>query len=257
MHTLYLTNILLNSRYRLNVPRTSLVKSRTIGIIGGAGPMAGVLLCEYIVQICQKKYDCTNDADFPELILYSFPFAQMLKEDPEEHKKVSEQLGRLLNDLSTYTDNIGIACNTLHGFVGDDNQARIVNLVSLTNSYLQTNSILNPLVVGTSTSFKRRVHQFKNCIHPNSEQQIEVDRIIDEVLSGKVTALEKSRLYDVIRKALNEDIDAVILGCTELSVLCKGELLELGSSFNVSDINIECIDPLVILAHELCDRAMG
>ena len=59
----------------------------TIGIIGGAGPMAGAIVMENIIEICQKKYLCRHDYDFPKIILVSVPFAQMLKPNSLEQKE--------------------------------------------------------------------------------------------------------------------------------------------------------------------------
>lgn len=51
---------------------------KTIGIVGGAGPIAGVLLLERIFTLATKLYGCSRDKDFPKVILLSFPFTEML-----------------------------------------------------------------------------------------------------------------------------------------------------------------------------------
>ncbi len=69
-------------------------KDYSIGIIGGAGPMAGALLFKKIIARCQKKYNCVHDEDFPEIILLNVPFAQMLKQNTKYQNElmVREQL---------------------------------------------------------------------------------------------------------------------------------------------------------------------
>jgi len=57
-----------------------------IGIIGGAGPLAGALLFEQIIEICQKDYGCIRDFDFPSINLVSFPFSEMLCGDVDQEK---------------------------------------------------------------------------------------------------------------------------------------------------------------------------
>ncbi len=54
------------------------MKPKSIGIIGGAGPLAGALLLERILILSGSEYGCYKDADFPEVILLSFPFSEML-----------------------------------------------------------------------------------------------------------------------------------------------------------------------------------
>lgn len=51
----------------------SIDKSRA-GIIGGAAPMAGLLLYKKIIEICQKEYGCKDDSDFPYIMLLIYPF---------------------------------------------------------------------------------------------------------------------------------------------------------------------------------------
>ena len=54
------------------------MKPKSIGIIGGAGPLAGAFLLDRVLSISSKKYGCYKDADFPEIFLISFPFSEML-----------------------------------------------------------------------------------------------------------------------------------------------------------------------------------
>jgi len=54
------------------------LNQKTIGIVGGAGPMASCLLNQYIVEICQREFGCIDDRDFPTIINYSYPFSPML-----------------------------------------------------------------------------------------------------------------------------------------------------------------------------------
>ncbi|NGX32922.1 MAG: hypothetical protein K1060chlam4_00979 [Candidatus Anoxychlamydiales bacterium] len=50
--------------------------------------MARALLTKKIIEICQKKYSCINDKDFPKRILFSYPFSEMLK--PNTKKQIEE-----------------------------------------------------------------------------------------------------------------------------------------------------------------------
>lgn len=54
---------------------------KPIGIIGGAGPMAGVALLKEVLSLSGKLYGCKKDADFPKVIFLNFPFSEMLKQD--------------------------------------------------------------------------------------------------------------------------------------------------------------------------------
>jgi aspartate/glutamate racemase len=78
------------------------LNKNTIGIVGGAGPMASCLLNQYIVEICQKKFGCKDDRDFPFIINYSFPFSPMLQSaDARDYEdRISQELSCCLADLS-------------------------------------------------------------------------------------------------------------------------------------------------------------
>jgi aspartate racemase len=54
------------------------MKPKSIGIIGGAGPLAGAFLLERVLSISNKTYGCYRDSDFPKIFLISFPFSEML-----------------------------------------------------------------------------------------------------------------------------------------------------------------------------------
>jgi aspartate/glutamate racemase len=68
----------------------------TIGIIGGAGPMASCLLNQYIVENLQKDYGFVNDQDFPTIINYSYPFRPMIASAESQENRV--QIEKELND---------------------------------------------------------------------------------------------------------------------------------------------------------------
>lgn len=51
---------------------------KRVGIIGGAGHKAGLFLVQRIVTLCQEKYGCWQDADFPQMTLLNIPFQDML-----------------------------------------------------------------------------------------------------------------------------------------------------------------------------------
>src|SRR5690242_12952717 len=99
----------------------------SVGIIGGAGPMAGALLFQKIVQMCQAQYGCKEDADFPEITLFSYPFLDMLRNVGfNERKKLQEQLQECFVRFAKMNI-VAIACNTLHEFL----PARPVSLVHM------------------------------------------------------------------------------------------------------------------------------
>ena len=98
-------------------------KNTKIGLVGGAGPMAGALLFSKIIQNYQSKKNAWQDEDFPEIILLSYPFSQMLSgaESAGNASRLQTELRICLAQLRDWgCDRIVIACNTLHAFAPSD-----------------------------------------------------------------------------------------------------------------------------------------
>ena len=94
----------------------------SIGIVGGTGPMAGAFLLERLFSLAGSLYGCHRDADFPEVLLLSFPFSEMLS-PPIDRKRVEEELSLVLAKLRKNGCAIlAIACNTLHTFLKDEGE---------------------------------------------------------------------------------------------------------------------------------------
>ncbi len=226
------------------------MSKNTIGIVGGAGPMAGALLTKKIIANCQKVYGCNNDYDYPKIIFVSYPFSEMLKPNSvlQEESKVSRQLKEALDFLvESGADYLGIACNTLHGFLdGTCYRDQLVSLIVETQSFLSEQKFSKILVLCTSTSVQKNVHDFSSKILPSREEQELIDGIIKTVLKGTFSSEDSQRVKAFILSKVEEDptIEGILLGCTELSVLLD--------AFPIETVGTKIIDPLDILSSKLC-----
>lgn len=223
--------------------------SKTIGIVGGAGPEAGALLTKKIIGVCQKEYGCVSDRDFPKIILISTPFSQMLKPGSffQKEAKVASELSASLNFLEKGgADLLCIACNTLHAFLEkNDQKKKLVDLTKAAEPYLRETSG-KTLVLCTSTSVEKRVYEFPLAIYPNRKEQELVDKTIDRVLSGKYSANDGVRIKALIalKKSADPTIQKVLLGCTEFSVLFD--------KFPINLNGITIVDPIDLVTKKIC-----
>lgn len=64
------------------------MKPKTIGIIGGPGPLAGAMLMDRVLRVCMQQYGCYRDRDFPRILLISFPFSKMLTAEADIEKRM-------------------------------------------------------------------------------------------------------------------------------------------------------------------------
>lgn len=220
------------------------MKPKCIGIIGGAGPLAGAYLLERLFSLSGAKYGCYRDSDFPKVMLISFPFSEMLSKERDEgllKKEIGECIKQLRGNGASV---LGIACNTLHAFLDPkDNLNDLVHL-PLTIAENMPESEL-PLVLCTTTSVEFGLHRrFFPCRYPDKKVQEEVDGIIDLVLKGEEKGVILEKLTLLIQR---ERAQIVILGCTELSIF----------SAHLKLSNQLIIDPLELMVRKILERAFS
>jgi len=220
------------------------MKPKTIGIIGGAGPLAGALLLEKILIQSTALYGCYKDADFPKIVLISFPFSEMLSGDLDT-EQVRKELKQSLAQLRMLGASVlAIACNTLHAFLEDERDSGDLVHVprALAESIVPS---LEPLVLCTSTSVRYGLHkQFFPCTYPDCETQTRVDRIIDLVLKGGDRKNIIQQLDEIISAQIAKTI---VLGCTELSLFAQQ--IKAGHSI--------ILDPLEITTKKILEKSFG
>lgn len=208
--------------------------SLKIGIVGGAGPIAGMLLFEDIISICQHKYGCHKDADFPYIMLLNYPFTDMLHgvDVPAQRTQITNQLRDCFKKfIENKIDIIAIACNTLHAFLTPeivnevtDKGGKFVHMIKETA--IKSKDFEDVFVLCSDTSAKRQLHKsFFDCSYPNPTFQTEVQELIDKTLTGTYNEKDVRQFVQKLNsfhdiKNHNEKT-ALVLGCTEFSVLHK------------------------------------
>ncbi len=218
------------------------MKPKSIGIIGGAGPLAGAFLLKRILSLSGKVYGCYRDADFPQVFLISFPFSEMLSPNMDIAKLRKELSGCLEQLRKNGASVLAIACNTLHAFL--DEKDELSDLVHLPRTLAEEMSLSDkPLVFCTSTSVQFGLHkQYFPCIYPDTQTQQEVDRIIDQILRGADQSVILEKLEKLL---LAQTTHTVILGCTELSLF----------SAHLCVPNKLILDPLEVMANKILKKS--
>lgn len=218
------------------------MKPKSIGIVGGAGPLAGVSLLERVLSLSGSAYGCYKDADFPKVFLVSFPFSEMLSPEMEVaqlRKELSGCLNQLRKNGATV---LAIACNTLHAFLNENEDLTdLIHMPQALATEIQPTTL--PLVLCTSTSMKFGLHKhFFPCVYPDSETQLRIDRIIEQILKG---AEQQTVIRELSRVLQAQTANTIILGCTELSLFTK----------HLSTGNKLIIDPLEIVANKILEKS--
>jgi len=220
------------------------MKPKSIGIVGGAGPLAGATLLERVLKLSGSVYGCYKDADFPKVILLSYPFSEMLTLEMNI-PQLRKELGNCLKQLrQSGADILAIACNTLHTFLDvNEDVSDLVHLPQVLSQEIPVETI--PLVLCTSTSMQFGLHkQYFPCVYPDSRTQFQVDQLIEQILKGADRLSVIQELQDILQ---TQTASTIILGCTELSIYSK--------EISLADKLI--IDPLEIVANKILEKSFS
>lgn len=187
-------------------------KLPSLGIISGAGPMAGLTLARRLISELQQQ-GCWQDADFPLFRLINFPFSEMML-DTTNSEIVGAELEQCIDELSFTCDYIIIACQTLHLYLPKTKNEKIINLVELTKAAILDST--TPIVLASYQSTVSRLHEYffgTKCeyIDPYVSQEY-----INKILKGETVDLAwiEELAY----------LNPVVLGCTEYSVALDSSL---------------------------------
>ena len=223
------------------------MNEKKLGVIGGLGPKATAYFYNLIVDNTKADVDqdhidaiYLNHASMPDrtrAILF---------------KKTDELKGLLIEDAklleSLKVSHIAIPCNTSHSFYEDiQNSVNIpvINMIDETIKYIISKfpEIEKIGILATNGTREMRIYdKYANSnsveiIYPSTEGQDCVMRAIyDGVKAGK--EIPSSSLDSVIEELKSKGCKAVVLGCTELSVIFHDRF--------DSDI----VDPLRVLAYK-------
>lgn len=196
---------------------------KTIGIIGGLGPMATVKFIEILNNIITDNdnidYLIINDPSTPDRTSYLLN---------KNNKNPLPNILKMVDKLNKYNvDIIAMPCNTASYFYSEiekNTNIRFINIVEETIKYINEQGIVKVGLLATSGTIKSKVYKHycdKYGIEiyvPNNDDQKEVMHIIyNGVKANKDVSTES--LYEISEQMIKNGAEKIILGCTELSVL--------------------------------------
>lgn len=204
------------------------MKEKFLGVLGGVGPLATVHFAHMVVEMTDAKSDqehismiISNHASIPdrtEFILDNSkpnPLPMMISD-----AKMLEKMG---------ADFIVIPCNTAHYFydkIQENITVPLVNILEVTiESTLKRIPRLNQIGIlatkGTiiSGAYQKvcRERNISFCLPSEQDQNNLMEIIYNQVKAGRKADL--NLFMSIIDNLIKEGCEAVILGCTELSVI--------------------------------------
>ncbi|MBW7907790.1 MAG: amino acid racemase [Kiritimatiellae bacterium] len=205
---------------------------KKIGLIGGLTPES---TAHYYLAICREHNAKAGGLNFPEISLESVNLQQLIGLfGANEWEKVAEHLLRVLHRLkASGADFAAILANTPHNAydrIRDASPLKIVTIMEATSAPLLRDGRRKVALLGTKATMEYGFFQkhFESLgissLIPPADQRQALDRMVwDELAHGVVEEKSRAAAKQMIAELERQGAEAVILACTELSMLIKPE----------------------------------
>lgn len=231
-------------------------KLKTIGIIGGMGPMATGDLFDWITKLTRAN----TDQDHLAVLIHSVPQIPdrtdfILGKGKDPRPQLLETAKQLEEDGAEL---LAMPCNTAHAFCEDLQsslrKAQIINMISETKNYLdETFQGRKPKIglLATTGTIKTNLYQSRfqdyEIIIPDNDVQ---ETLVMEAIYGKrgiksgYTKDARLLLRKSIKHLHQKGAEVIIFGCTEISFTLRNE----------RNNGVKFINPIKILAKALIEK---
>ena len=202
-------------------------KMKKIGILGG---MSHESTIKYYDLILQKYYDRYQDYYYPEILIYSLNFKKVIDYELGDDKGIYvDYLMTGINSLQNGgVDFIIMSANSPHAVYDklvQRSKVPILSIVEATAKKAQQEKLRKLLLLGIKFTMQSSFYpeyfakSGMEVITPSDSEQDVINEIIfDELVIGKLTKESKNMLLKIVNAY---EVDAVILGCTELPLILQ------------------------------------
>ena len=236
-------DIMIGKKFVLPKPRfytnmsVSNSKRKTLGIIGGMGPMATADIFMKIISLT----DASNDAEHIHIIIDDYPQIPDRTEAIRDGNKtpvlyIQDSIKRL---EKAGADVLIMPCCTAHYFYNELSRkcsVALINMVAITAKVLNDRNIKRAGLLATNGTIESNVFEKEflkyniNLIKPSEKGQKAIMNVIyDQIKSGKSICLDG--ILEEMEQMQKKGIEVFILGCTELplafaNISCKYMLVD-------------------------------
>lgn len=205
-------------------------KYKTIGIIGGQGPVSTADFYMRIVKYYQDNFGARYVRDFPPMIIFSVPTPDLVESVEDEKMTfalIADATKKLERDGSDF---IIIACNSLQYLIGRLQgivKIPIIGIAPIVVEYVKNKGYKTVGILATNTTIKKRVYDSYldekgiKLVAPNEADQNCVAEVILNEIGGSATTKDTEKLKKVVGNLQKNGADAIILACTELPLIIK------------------------------------
>ena len=226
---------------------------KTLGVIGGLGPMATAFFMQMVIEMTSSG----TDQEHIEMLIHNCPSipdrtSYILGTSKEDPSIPMIQIGRRLAENGAQV--IAIPCITANYFFKQMEQAipvPIINIIEETAEYLVKNQIHSVGLMATDGTVQSALFQNTlqehgiRVILPDEEGQQDVMHLIYENVKA-TKPVEMNRFNRVSDDLRSRGADVIILGCTELSMIRRDE--KIGPGY------LDAMQLLAMRAVETCGK---
>jgi aspartate racemase len=204
---------------------------KTIGLIGG---MSWESTSLYYSAINQGVKQALGGLHSAKICLYSVDFHEI---EQLQHQAKWEETAAILAKAAQAVEAGGadvflICTNTMHKVAAQVQAAvniPLLHIADATAKHLLADGITKVGLLGTAFTMQQEFYKGRltkefgiEVLVPNAAQQAKVHEVIyQELCLGDINLDSKQRYLDVIQDLYNQGAQAVILGCTEITLLVQ------------------------------------
>ena len=225
---------------------------KTVGLLGG---MSYESTIQYYKLINKKINNRLGNLNSAKILLYSFNFEEIeALQRNGEWDKSGDLMGVQAKHLQdANADFIAICTNTMHKLIDNINKHINIDILHVSDAVgteIKKHNLKNVLLLGTKFTmeedFYKKILVEKygiNVTIPNENDRNAIhDIIYKELCVGITNESSKNNFLKIITKSIHyENIDSVILGCTEIQMLINQEDFDSIKIFDSTEIHCDYI----------------
>jgi aspartate racemase len=204
---------------------------KTLGLIGGMSWESTTLYYQFLNRMARERLGGQHSAS---LVLVSVDFAPIARMQAAWlwDEATSEMVGAARRLERAGAEAIVICANTMHR-MADDVAASVgvplIHVAQATASAINAAGVKRPLLLATRFTMEQPFYRERLRRHgvealiPSEPDRAKLHAIIfDELVQGRFKLASKAAMVAMVESAVRgEDIDGVILGCTEFGLLLQ------------------------------------
>lgn len=229
---------------------------KTIGLIGGMSWESTVVYYQLLNRMARERLGGLHSA---KLLMWSFDFAEIeALQASGDWDAATDAMVAAARALERGGAGCIVICtNTMHKMADAVQNAvgiPLIHIADVTAAAVRRKGVVKPLLLATRYTMEqdfykgrlRARHGIDVTIPDDAGRTIVHDTIYSELCRGIIRPESKARYLDVVDRARNDGVDAIIFGCTEVGLLV-----------DEADFTIPAFDTTALHAAAALDFAIG